>query len=206
MKPSLPLSPTRFTAEARVAVNDNVRRLIGEGALDVAAGRVVGDYEFDRSDELPGLLFKAVMVTGYPSVCHSSDSDPNPFQHGAYSYQRRVDLGEWGALEYKADCRQDGDLLVSRFDVSGDYTGPRLAPAERIIETWIPDDDGILGSFAIAWPRADGGGYVVGQARTLYKPHPRAPALGRIRHRSIRFPASAADGIHLHITQQSELL
>ena len=200
--------PKRFAADARLRLNDQDVRLIGRGTIDLDRGIVAGDYEIKRLPvDIDPLIFKTVLVTGYPSVCRS-EPGANPFKVGSYRYRRTVDLGEHGSLSYSAICDAEAGraTLDSAFEVEGRLALAPLSAAQPIVETWVPRGRQILGRFTIAWPLRSGDGFVVGDAATEYEIPEGAANITRVRHRRIEFRKSAADAFRLSIVQASELL
>jgi hypothetical protein len=200
----------RFAAVAELRLNDRHIELTGAGVFDAEQGRVAGDYEIRRlPDDIDPLVFKTVLITGYPSVCEAAPGQ-NPFKHGSYRYRREVDLGVHGRLAYSADCRVDAErpelTLDSRFDVEGALEIPTLMPAQPVVETWVPDGRRILGRFTIAWPRADGQGFVLGDAKTIYEIPDGAQNIDRVRHRLIEFAEASATSRSLRVVQISKLI
>ncbi len=204
------LQPSGFTAKAKLLLNGQVFNLNGDGTLEFPGGIVLGDYEIDENrDHVDPYIFKAILITGYPSVCCINNDILNPFQTGDYNYQREIDFGKYGRISYTADCthrEQDGKLFLdSVFDVTGKVSVPTLEKAYPVVETWVPDGDTINASFLISWKQANSDKYVIGRANTVYNIPKGSTNIPHTIHRAIRFVKASKRHTSLHVVQESRL-
>lgn len=179
-----------YTSSMTGTLNGHHVSAKGKGVFDCVTGLVSGMYIFAEIDnEFDLSVFNCVKVTGYPSICVTSDGVSNPFADGVYSYIREIDFGKHGKISYSANCAHTAEgggsvNLQSAFSIQGNIRTPKLIKTEKVVETWTPlDGKRILGSFAIAW-RTENGEYVCGHARTEYTP-PLERSLEEIRYREI---------------------
>lgn len=207
------ISPTRFTAVAKICLNGQDIAVSGGGEINQPTGSVMGRYDVsDMPENIDPRVLKTVMITGYPSVCAKSEDRQSPFIYGDYTYHRELDFGDDGYLSYDADCKfverdsEDGPLLVSTFTGKGELPDLELENCEGVTELWIPDGENIKGRFDVAFRRRGEDKWFVGEAHTTYKFSEAPEIMSGITHRHIVFPFADVSNGELKLRQDSTLI
>jgi hypothetical protein len=198
-----------YDAIAYGQINDAAFRLNGNGTFDQPNGRVNGLYEIeDLPPGIDALIFNAVLITGYPSVCKSSPLLTNPFQIGSYSYRREIAFDSGERLVYTADCSvvDSSSTLHSTFVLGGTVPARKLASTDPLTETWTPLQSAkIEGEFRMSWVGSDGQ-RLSGTARTMYSLPTSALPLNRRHTRSIQITNTRPTQNRFTVSQTSNLV
>jgi hypothetical protein len=163
-----------YSADVRGSINGTDVLISGSGIFQQDSGIVEGTYALEAVPiHIDPLIFNAVLVTGYPSVCQAREGVRNPFRPGSYSYRREVNLGRSGWMAYSAECEErtlkgGNKILESKFRIEGSVSVPRLVRTEPLTEHWVSSQPGrVDGTFAIRWLTSTGT-HVTGIAATKY--------------------------------------
>jgi|SRR5579862_1926778 len=164
---------SRFVALIQGCLNGQALHIEGRGVFNEGKGIVDGRYRLIAvPSRVDPLIFEAVALTGYPSVCSPEQGIANPFHDGDYAYDRIVDFGSFGRITYRALCvierRQTNAVLKSTFFVNADLYTPALSGDTSLVEKWVPlSHKNLKGSFAITW-KTRAGGHLNAQATSNY--------------------------------------
>jgi hypothetical protein len=159
-----------FSAHLSGEVNRADIRLDGDGTINQTIGQTIGNYNLQKiPDSFPPYFLSACLITGYPNASASIDGCRNIFQGHPYSYTRTIKFRTGEVLILEADCKLDGDKLISNFELQGSSPLGDTHSIEPLIESWEPVGPGkVRGHFTAAWKNKTGG-FIVADATTDYR-------------------------------------